>query len=210
MLSLERSRALTESVAETLARSGNCAQTSFAVLQGEYGLDGAAILKALTPFPGLALRGETCGAVTGCLMAIGATYGRTDLEDRKRFLRCLSPARAFCRRFEEAVGSTACADILKLRLGRRFNLANSRESLEYLAAGGPQACSLVVATAVEIAADILGENRAAAVPQRPVSHHGRRRLRLFGLLAKAYVGVSRLLFGTESRVDAEQRRQGPS
>ena len=66
---------------ELLKECGNCAQTSFAILNEEHDLDGDQILKALTPFPGIALRGETCGAVTGSLMALGLVYGRENLKD---------------------------------------------------------------------------------------------------------------------------------
>lgn len=147
-----------EHVRQTLAISRNCAQTSFALLQEEFDLDGGAVLKALTPFPGVALRGETCGAVTGCLMAIGLVTGRDRLDDWKGYLASLVPGRRFCRRFEEAHGSTACADLLEARLGRRYNLAEREESLAYLAAGGPQACGEIITSAVEIAAQIIGPN----------------------------------------------------
>ncbi|HJX16009.1 MAG TPA: hypothetical protein VJ386_09765 [Candidatus Deferrimicrobiaceae bacterium] len=44
-------------------RSGNCAQTSFLVLKEQFNLDDGMIVKTLTPFPGIALRSETCGAI---------------------------------------------------------------------------------------------------------------------------------------------------
>ena len=50
---------------EKIAVSNHCAQTSFAVLDELFQLGGGAAFKALTPFPGIALRGETCGAVIG-------------------------------------------------------------------------------------------------------------------------------------------------
>lgn len=140
---------------DILARSGNCAQTSFAVLQEEFHLDGQQILKALTPFPGIALRGETCGAVVGCLMAIGLVHGRDKLEDWKAYLASLPPSRRFCRRFEEQHGTTACATILEAKLGRRFDLADRGEALQYVAAGGPKVCGEVIASAVQIAAEII-------------------------------------------------------
>jgi len=52
-------------------------------------------------------------------------------------------------------GSTACADILEAKFGRRFNLADRNESAEYLAAGGPQKCSDLVANAVRLAAEVI-------------------------------------------------------
>lgn len=158
--------ALAQEVGDTLALSGNCAETSFAVLRQEFDLEGETILKALTPFPGIALRGETCGAVAGCLMAIGLVYGRGKLDDWKGYIGSLPPSRRFCRRFEEAHGSTSCAKLLEAKLGRRFNLADRGESLEYVAAGGPQACSEIITTAIQIAAEIIGKERTGAQPQR--------------------------------------------
>lgn len=151
----DKMNALARRARDILAQSGNCAQTSFAVLQQEFDLEGGGILKALTPFPGIALRGETCGAVIGSLMAIGLVYGRDRLDDWQGYIASLPPSRRFCRRFEEAHGSTSCANLLETRLGRKFNLADRVESLEYVAAGGPQACGDLLASAVQIAAEII-------------------------------------------------------
>jgi len=136
----DRLNELTRMVNDTLDKSKNCAQTSFAVLQHEFDLDGGPILKALTPFPGIALRGETCGAVIGCLMAIGMVYGRDNLDDWKGYLASLPPSRRFCRRFEEEQGSTACADLLEINFGHRYDLANRVDILKYAARGGKKAC----------------------------------------------------------------------
>lgn len=149
--------ALTQKVGETLALSDNCAQTSFAVLQQEFALDGDTILRALTPFPGIALRGETCGAVSGCLMAIGLVYGRDKLDDWEGYISSLPPSRKFCRRFVEAQGSTTCNGLLEAKLGRKFNLADRDEAMEYAAAGGAEACADIVTSAVQIAAEILSK-----------------------------------------------------
>ncbi len=154
-LSREDLQRLAQAARDTLVRCRNCAQTSFAVLQDEFGLDGSTILKALTPFPGIALRGETCGAVVGSLMAIGLVYGRDDLEDWHGYLGSLPPARRFARRFEELNGSTDCGHILEAKLGRTFNLADTGQSLEYVQAGGPEVCGEVIAGAVQIAAELI-------------------------------------------------------
>lgn len=151
----ERSIRLTKNVDEILTQSKNCAQTSFAVLQQEFDLDGDAILKALTPFPGIALRGETCGAVIGCLMAIGLVYGRDDLGNWRGYLTSLSPSRKFCRAFEEKYGNTACADILESELGTRYDLANRVDLLKYTAAGGKKTCGKIIANAVQVTATLI-------------------------------------------------------
>lgn len=188
-----RSTAIREDVRDTLALCRNCAQTSFFVLQREFDLEGGPILKALTPFPGLALRGETCGAVSGCLMALGSVYGRDRLDDWKGYIASLRPARRFCRRFEEAHGATSCADLLDAKLGRRFDLADRREALEYVAAGGPETCSSIIASAVQIAAEIIVEQRPHSEP-RPSSGRRLRRTQadVRSLLTKAYVRLLRL------------------
>ena len=189
----DRLSALAQEVRDTLALSSNCAQTSFAVLQQEFALEGGTILKALTPFPGIALRGETCGAVAGCLMAIGLVYGRDRLDDWKGYIASLPPSRRFCRRFEEVHGSTSCANLLESKLGRRFNLADRGESLEYVAVGGPQACSEIITTAVQIAADIIGKDRPGAEPRRSgLQRRAPLQPAVRLLLARAYLRFSQL------------------
>jgi len=144
-----------DNVKDSLGQSKNCAQTSFAILQKEFDLDGDAILKALTPFPGIALRGETCGAVIGCMMALGLIYGRDNLGDWKGYLKSLPPARRFCRNFETEHSSTSCAEILEAKLGRKYDLASRLDALKYAAAGGKKTCGKIIESAVQITADII-------------------------------------------------------
>jgi C_GCAxxG_C_C family probable redox protein len=151
----DRTNALARNSRDILERSGNCAQTSFAVLQDEFGLDGRQIRKALTPFPGIALRGETCGAVVGSLMALGLVFGREDLEDWNAYIASLPVARRFCRRFEKENSSTACASILEAKLGKRFNLADTGDATDYVSAGGREVCAAVIVSAVQIAAELI-------------------------------------------------------
>jgi C_GCAxxG_C_C family probable redox protein len=157
--STDEENPLVSKVRHILMESGNCAQTSFVVLQEEFGLEGDQILRALTPFPGIALRGETCGAVIGSLMALGLEFGRDDLSDWRGYIGSLPSARRFCKRFEDENGSTACASILKQKLGRNYDLADKTEALEYATSGGPEACSEVVASAVQIASEAIRKKR---------------------------------------------------
>jgi C_GCAxxG_C_C family probable redox protein len=150
---------LTDRVNRYYPISGNCAQTSFLALQEQFDLDGGAVLKALTPFPGIALRGETCGAVVGCLMALGLVFGRDELDDWAGYLSSLRPSRRFCREFDKEHGGTNCGDVLETHLGRRYNLADRTESSEYLAADGGLVCAGVVASAVHIAARAILRHR---------------------------------------------------
>jgi C_GCAxxG_C_C family probable redox protein len=146
---------LEEKVERYLRISGNCAQTSFKALQEQFGLDNGSILKALTGFPGIALRGETCGAVVGCLMALDLVYGREKLDDWEGYGRALRYGRKFCRGFEKELGSTMCGDIVESIFGKRYDLANPVEAEEWQKAGAVEKCSGVVTAAVRIAARII-------------------------------------------------------
>lgn len=148
---------LEQKVKRYLKISGNCAQTSFLALQEQFGLDDGSILKALTVFPGIALRGETCGTVVGCLMALSLVYGRERLDDWEGYMRSLRPGRKFCRSFEKEFGSTMCGDIVESIFGKRYNLADQAEAEEWQKAGAEEKCSAVIAAAVRIAAKIIIE-----------------------------------------------------
>jgi C_GCAxxG_C_C family probable redox protein len=146
-----------EKVQAYLGVSGNCAQTSFITLQEVFDLGGEDIVKALTAFPGIALRGETCGAVVGSLMAMGLVYGRDrkQLNDYKRYLASLPSARKFCRAFEEAYGSTMCGDVVEKQFGKRYNLADQTEAMEWASQDATGKCGEVISTAVQIASELI-------------------------------------------------------
>lgn len=140
-----------------LTLCGNCAQTTFLTLQEHFELEDGGILKALTPFPGIALRGETCGAVTGSLMALGLIYGRDreNLGNWDAYIKSLPPTRRFCRRFEQEIGSTMCGDIVEAEFGQRFDLADPVEAMQWMNCGALDKCGVVIGKGVRIAADII-------------------------------------------------------
>ena len=140
---------------ELLAVSGNCAQSSFAALAEHLDLDSGSTLKALTPFPGIALRGETCGAVIGSLMSIGMVLGRDQLDDQPGMRRSLAAARRFCRAFETQFGGTSCREVLERELGGDFDLARPEGFAENVQAGGHQHCARVVGYSVATAAEMI-------------------------------------------------------
>lgn len=153
---------LDETLRRNLSVSGHCAQASFAALDEHFALEGGPVLKALTPMPGIALRGETCGALTGPLMALGLAFGRDRLEDQAGFTKSLPPARELCRRFEAEFGSTRCEEILQSRLGRPFDLSRQADFAAYRECGGMESCTAVIRAGVRLAATILLEQRSEA------------------------------------------------
>jgi C_GCAxxG_C_C family probable redox protein len=146
---------------ENLAICGNCAQTAFLTLMDEFQMDADEILKALTPFPGIALRGETCGAVTGSLMALGLEFGRDrkNLGDWQAYIDSLRPSRKFCHLFESELGSTMCSEIVADKFGRRFNLADPVEAMHWFSCGAHDKCGQVISKGVCIAAKIILESK---------------------------------------------------
>lgn len=142
-----------------LADTQNCAQSTFFALEQHFELDGGPMLKALSPFPGVALRGETCGAVTGGLLALGLVFG-TD-EGSEDLSPAYAPAREFCQRLEELKGSLQCSELLEQGIGRSIDFTSPIELRDYSASNGPAYCAGIVKTAVQIAADIIEREREA-------------------------------------------------
>ncbi len=137
--------------------SNNCAQSSFLALTEQFEIEGDQVLKALTPLPGIAERGETCGAVTGPLMVFGLIYGRgkNRLYDWNVYRDSLIPAGRFCELFEREFGSTLCRDIQKAKFGRSFQLTDPEDLREFQAADATSTCSSVVRKSVRMAAEIM-------------------------------------------------------
>ena len=148
---------LDQKVDQYMQLSYNCAQSSFLALQEQLGLEGDEILKALTPLPGIAERGETCGAVIGSLMVFGLIYGREKnrLNDWNIYRDSLIPSGEFCKLFEQEYGSTMCHDIQKDQFGKSFDLTDPEDLREFREAGATDRCSAVVRKAVQIAAEII-------------------------------------------------------
>jgi len=135
--------------------SHNCAQTSFLVLSEQFGLGNTDMVKALTPLPGIAERGETCGAVTGALLALGLVFGRDNLSDWEAYRDSLKPTNEFCDRFVEEMGSTMCSDIIESKFGQRLDLKKQDDLNQFQKSDATRKCGKVVQTAVRIAADLI-------------------------------------------------------
>jgi C_GCAxxG_C_C family probable redox protein len=136
---------------------GNCAQTSFSALQEGFNLpcDKPSFLRALTAFPGMGGTGETCGGVSGAVMAMGLALGPKDTADKAQSAQCHAAAHQFCLAVTKEFGSTDCGDVIERCCGRRYDLSKPEEARQYAEAGGLQKCVNVVQTAVNIAAGIM-------------------------------------------------------
>jgi len=146
---------LDQKVDHYMQLSHNCAQSSFLALSEQFGLGNKDMVRALTPLPGIAERGETCGAVTGALLALGLVFGRDNLSDWQAYRDSLIPTNEFCDRFVEEMGSTMCGDIVESKFGQRMDLRNEDDLQQFQQSDATFKCGKVVKTAVRIAADLI-------------------------------------------------------
>jgi C_GCAxxG_C_C family probable redox protein len=113
---------------------------------------------------GVAKRGETCGALTGAIMAIGTLVGRERLEDRKQLQDSMNTANRIYLLFKERVGHTICSEIHKIRFGRTYRLFIPEEAEAFHNMGGhsregcPEICGIAAKIAAEVILDIRQED----------------------------------------------------
>lgn len=150
---------LDQKVNQHMQHSHHCAQSSFLALKEQFGMEGDQVVKALTPLPGMAERGETCGAVTGPLMALGLIYGRGEnaMDNWDKYQQSLVPAGRFFDHFEKEFGTTTCHGVQEVKFGKCFHLTDPADLQEFQNAGATEHCSEVVRSAVRIAAKIILE-----------------------------------------------------
>ena len=106
---------------------------------------------------GVARQGETCGALLGSMMAIGAVVGREKLEDKEQYQRAMEPAMEMYGTFKEKVGHTLCQGIHRIRFGRVYRMYIPEEREAFHQAGGHsrKGCPEVCGIAAKIASKII-------------------------------------------------------
>ena len=133
-----------------------CSQTSFNALNQVFNLNAEILIKALASFPGIAFRGETCGAVSACLLGIALVYEKDPNNSEKMRLSTV-PSINFCERFESEFSSTRCRDVIKKMTNKDYQVLKP-EDYGILAKDGVFSnCPIVVKKALHIAADIILE-----------------------------------------------------
>jgi C_GCAxxG_C_C family probable redox protein len=91
----------------------NCAQAVLAAFGPDLGLERELALKLAGAFGGgMGRMGETCGAVTGGLMALGLKFGPTRAGDEAAKERAYGLACRFFKEFEARNGSVLCRELL--------------------------------------------------------------------------------------------------
>jgi C_GCAxxG_C_C family probable redox protein len=173
-LSADAREALLKRVEEKAAHYmhdfGGCGQCSLRALQEELNLPGGtAVLKAAGfTNMGIALTQNICGALLGCIMAMGLACGREDLSDTiypqpelvdetYQLPRSLMLIRGFYQRFIQEFGSWSCRDLQIRIFGRNFETIIIEEEEKFRLAGGHTACVGLVGKAARLAAETILE-----------------------------------------------------
>ena len=130
----------------------SCSQAVFSVFAPQWGLDRMTALKVASPFGGgMGRLGETCGAVTGALMAIGLKYGQTIGEDRAAKEKSYELARQFAERFKARnQGCLTCRELLGADISTPEGLQKVRETHAFTIM-----CPKFVRDAAEIVEELL-------------------------------------------------------
>ena len=148
----------------------SCSQGTLLALQEHFHLGNAEVMKAATAMPGMALRGETCGAVVAGIMALGLAFGRERADDLAAVTRTTSAARKLCKRFEAEFGGCNCRDVQHGIFGRSFKLTDPREGMEFVKADAIKKCRRPAERAARIAGELILEaqsGRNSGLPEAP-------------------------------------------
>jgi len=139
-----------EEVAKLFERGIVCSQICLSELSEEVGLDEAMAKRMAALFGGGAWCGEMCGAVSGCLMALGMRYGHHELDDAAQRELGMKKLMEFKQRFENEYGSIVCREILGYDLSKPEEMRIIQEKGFFV-----NKCPRLVCRAVEMAREVL-------------------------------------------------------
>ena len=132
-----------EEIMAKFAAGGQCAQCTLVPWADGLGYDEEELMRMAAAFAGGMFRGDTCGAVTGALIALGLAFG----EDAPL---TAEKTAEFQQRFTERFGSTICRELLGYDFSVPGELEKARASGKMLTD-----CSAFVRGASEILQDML-------------------------------------------------------
>ena len=121
----------------------NWAQSVFVAFAPQLGMDEGQALKLASPFGGgVARRGQTCGAVTGALMALGLAQGADTPAGKEDTYRM---GQEFLQRFESRHATILCRELIDCDISTLEGRQQAREKGAFTTL-----CPLFVRDAAEI------------------------------------------------------------
>ena len=108
---------ITEEEVDRLFKEGfDCSQIVLAAVSDKIGITREQAYAVASCFGIGMAQGETCGAATGAMMAIGIRYGNIKSGDLKTKSEVFAKRDEFIRRFAEMNGKVKCPDLLGRRV----------------------------------------------------------------------------------------------
>jgi C_GCAxxG_C_C family probable redox protein len=107
-----------DEIAKLFAQGFDCGQVVLAVASERIGLDTETAAKLASGLGGGMFRGQTCGAVTGAIIALGMKYGHYEPNMPERKNQVTAKAVEFQQRFIEKYSSTVCRELLGYDISR--------------------------------------------------------------------------------------------
>lgn len=108
---------ITEEEVDRLFKEGfDCSQIVLAAVSDKLGITREHAYAVASCFGIGMAQGETCGAATGAMMAIGIRYGNVKTGDLKTKSEVFAKRDEFIRRFAEMNGKVRCPDLLGRRV----------------------------------------------------------------------------------------------
>ncbi len=142
-----------------------CSRCVLKPLQDYLGLGDDASLKASTTLAaGVAMRGETCGALIGGLLAVGIVTANENLKDVDALTSSLASGFRLAKKIEREFGTTNCTKIQTDRLGRFYSLADPEQYKAFIEAGGYRECPKVVGKIARMTAEFILDYRDRNAP----------------------------------------------
>ncbi|MCI1208286.1 MAG: C-GCAxxG-C-C family protein [Treponema sp.] len=106
----------------------NCAQSTFGAFCSELGLDFDTGMRMAQPLgAGMSRMRETCGGVSGALMALGLAEGSSDTADAGAKTRSYNDGQEFAAQFREKHGTLVCRELLGLTPMGQTELAEKQQ-----------------------------------------------------------------------------------
>ena len=141
---------------ERFGQGYSCSQAVFSACAERRGVDRDLALRVAAGFGGgLGRTAQTCGCVTGAIMAIGlAQRGVGPEENRAEKEKTYQAVQRFLREFAGRNGSTVCLDLLGCDISTPEGHEQARQNGLFRSRCGP-----LVRDAVELAESILAEAR---------------------------------------------------
>ncbi len=135
---------INEKVQNLIAKEYSCSQVTFGAICEEVGVSLENAMKQSACFGGGIGMGDTCGAISGALMALGYLSNGTPEEKHSNHERSVE----FIQAFIEKTGSRYCREHLGFDLGTPEGGAKMEEM--HAQGTPPQICEKLMNTAVEM------------------------------------------------------------